>query len=130
RLRHLCQRAHWQHRLRIEPSGELVVRPVTEEVRGDRRTDKSHEDEEDDEDAAADRKLVALEPEEDAFPVAASANRGLAELAVGLRRDGRRKPCAGRDELWTFGSGHGFKKSITGRDGRVITPETAPRRKS
>src|SRR4029077_4113361 len=104
-------RTHRQHGLRIEGAGELVVRAVAQDVGDDRRAHEPDQDDEEDVEAAGDRELVAPEPEAYGFPVATGANRLRAELAVRLRRDGRRKACAGGNELWTFGRRHEFGRA-------------------
>src|SRR6185312_15162041 len=72
---HLGERPDREHRLRIEPAGELVVRPVAEEVGRDRSADEPDQDDERDVDAAGDRELVAAEPDPHALPVATGAYR-------------------------------------------------------
>src|SRR5262249_53808148 len=115
-----------QRRVRVDRVAELVVRPVSEEVGGERGADEADERDQDDDDAAADRELVATEADPHALPVATRADRSLdAELTVRLRRDGRRKPCAGRNELWAFGGRHG---SGAYRAGRPVTPSDFPLR--
>ena len=63
---------------------------MAEEVRRDRRAGERDEDEQDDEDAARDRDLVALEADPDELPVAPSADVfELAQLDAALgRRNG------------------------------------------
>src|SRR5436190_5200462 len=69
-----------------------VVRAVPEEVGSDRTARDRGEDQQDDEDAAADRHLVAPEAPPDLLPVSTGANLfDLAELTVRLDRDRRRK---------------------------------------
>ena len=60
-----------------------LVGPVAEEVLGDRAADRRNQNQEDDEDAAADRDLVAPEAPPDLLPVTAGLNRfDFAELPV------------------------------------------------
>src|SRR6266567_5428895 len=80
-----------------------LVRPVAEEVLGDRPADRGRQDEQDDEDAAADRDLVASEAPPDLLPVPAGANRlDFAELPVRLDRDRRRETGLRADEIALF----------------------------
>jgi len=68
-------------------------RAVSEIVRRDRAAEDRQEDQEDDEDAAADRDLVVAEAAPDLLPVPARANDiDLSELAPGLDGDRRREP--------------------------------------
>jgi len=77
-----------------------VVDSVAEEGRGNRPASDRDGNQQDDEDAAADRDLVAAEPAPDLLPVAAGPDGfELAELAVRLDRDRRRKSGLGADEL-------------------------------
>src|SRR5206468_11713955 len=70
-----------------------VVDAVAEAVRGDRPTGDGDDDKQDQEDPAADRDLVAPEAAPDLLPVPAGADLfRLAQLAVCLYGDGRRKP--------------------------------------
>jgi hypothetical protein len=90
--------------VRQRPDGQLldagaprvlveVVDAVAEEVRRDRPTGDGDDDEQDQEDPAADRDLVAPEAPPDLLPVPAGADLfRLAQLAVCLYGDGRRKP--------------------------------------
>ena len=86
---------------------EEVVRPVAEEVLGEPRADEGDEEQEDDEDAAHDRDLVALEPPPDLLPVAAGLDLDLAELGrIHPSDEPRRGRLAGDDELSLIVGGH------------------------
>jgi hypothetical protein len=80
-----------------------VVGPVAEVTLCDRPTDDRDQDQEDDEDRASDRDLVAPEPSPDLLPVAASANRLLesafAKLAVRLDGNGPGETRLAADDL-------------------------------
>src|SRR6185312_5048711 len=68
----------------IEPAGdeERLVRPVTQEVRGERGASEGGDEEHDDEDAARERQLVAPEAEPDTLPVAPRLDGGDARVVV------------------------------------------------
>ena len=84
-------------RLRVlHALGEDVVRAVPEQLGCDPRAQEGDEDQEDDEDAAGDRELVALEADPDELPVAPSLDRSLSGGC--LQRD-RPASCAGAREL-------------------------------
>ena len=88
---------------------------MPEEVLGDRCAGERDDEQEDDEDRARERELVPLEPQPDAFPVAASGDSGdlvvllgvldteeaALEIAleVGAKRPGRRQRVALRDAV-------------------------------
>src|SRR5262249_32202861 len=101
--------------LRVEAAREQVVRPVAEEVRGDRRTDEPDQDEQDDVDAGRDGELVAPEAQEHALPVTAGTNSTAgADLGVSLDRNGRGEACAGGNELWMLSGRHGVSGKHNG----------------
>ena len=78
---------------------EDVVRAVADEVLRDRRADEGDPDQEDDEDAARDRDLVAAEAAPDELPVASGLYRfDLAEVGAALDADGRAEAGTGVDE--------------------------------
>ena len=95
---------------------EDVVRPVAEPLLGERRAGEGRDEEEDDEEAARDRDLVAAEPAPDLLPVAASLDVGdLAELAAGLERDLGGETCAGRENFASVLLRHGLRENNAGR---------------
>ena len=68
----------------VEPARheERLVRPVAEDLRGERRARKRDEEEKDDEDGPGERQLVALQAEPDAGPVATCLDALIVELVV------------------------------------------------
>src|SRR2546423_7751166 len=93
---------------------ELVVGAVSEQVGGERPAAVRGENQEDDEEAAADRDLVALEPQPHLLPVATRTNGvGLAELTVRFDRNGSRQPGGGGHELGFVLSCHRRKSEYT-----------------
>src|SRR5205823_6370928 len=93
-------RADREERVRVDAAGELVVRPVSEQAGGDRSADERPQEEEHDEDAAAERDLVALEPQPHLLPVASRAYRlELTERGARFDRDGGGKTGARGEDL-------------------------------
>ena len=72
---------------------EDVVRPVAEQLRGDRPTDRCHQHQEDDDEATRHRDLVAAEANPHLVPVRTRPDRlrPLAEIGPGLEADRRRE---------------------------------------
>jgi hypothetical protein len=79
----------------VDAREEDVVRPVAEEVSGNRPTDRRNENQEDDEEAARHRDLVAPQADPDLLPVALCAYRlgAFTEPGPGLDADRCREPC-------------------------------------
>ena len=80
---------------------------MADEVLGDRRADEGDQDQQDDEDPARDRDLVAPEAPPDELPVAAGAYRfGFAELRPALDGDCSAEAGAAGNQDFFFLLGH------------------------